>query len=122
MTASDQQRRSRPVSLVDVRPLTESPAFARLFAGRAIAGIGGQLTLVAVGLNVYALTRSTFAVALVGVVALVPTILAGLYGGMLADAFDRRVVALGSPIVSWLSALTDATPSLAGPETGGAPD
>src|SRR5437763_1743475 len=102
---------------ISVRP--ESPAFARLFAGTSVAGIGGQLTLVAVGLNVYALTRSTFAVALVGVVALVPTILAGLYGGMLADAFDRRVVALCSAIVSWLSTVTIATLSWTGHETAG---
>ena len=91
--------------LVDLSPLRESPAFARLFLGRSVAGIGGQLTIVAAGLNVYALTRSTFDVALIGVVALVPTILAGLYGGMLADAFDRRVVAIASAAVSWLATL-----------------
>lgn len=91
--------------LVDLSPLRESPAFARLFLGRSIAGIGGQMTVVAAGLNVYALTHSTFAVSLIGVVALVPTILAGLYGGMLADAFDRRVVAIASAAVSWLATL-----------------
>ena len=91
--------------LVDLSPLSASPAFARLFAGRAVAGIGGQLTIVAAGLNVYALTRSTFDVSLIGVVALVPTILAGLYGGMLADAFDRRVVAVSSAVVSWAASL-----------------
>ena len=94
---------------VDLSPLRASPAFARLFAGRAIAGIGGQLTIVAAGLNVYALTRSTFDVALIGVVALVPTIIAGLYGGMLADAFDRRVVAVSSAVVSWTASLGLAT-------------
>jgi len=92
----------RPL-LVDVTPLRTSPAFARLFAGSAISGIGTQLTLVAVGLEIYALTGSTFAVALVGVVSLVPMILAGLYGGMLADAFDRRTVALASAVAAWLS-------------------
>src|SRR3954467_15424749 len=101
MTASDQQtRRGRAGSLVDIRPLTESPAFARLFTGRAVAGIAGQLTLVAGGLSVHAPGGSPFAVALPGVVALVPTILAGLYGGMIADAFDRRLVALGSALLS----------------------
>lgn len=91
--------------LVDLSPLSASPPFARLFAGRAVAGIGGQLTIVAAGLNVYALTGSTFDVSLIGVVALVPTILAGLYGGMLADAFDRRVVAITSAVVSWAASL-----------------
>jgi MFS family permease len=108
---------ARAGALVDTSPLRESAAFARLFAGRSIAGIGSQLTVVAVGLNVYALTRSTFAVSLTGVVALVPTILAGLYGGMLADAFDRRTVALVSAAVSWLSTLALATLSWTGTET-----
>ena len=117
MPASDRTRSGRRGSLVDLRPLTESPAFARLFAGRAVAGIGGQLTITAVGLNVYALSRSTFAVALTGVIALVPTILAGLYGGMIADAFDRRLVALGSAVLSWASTLALAALSWAGLQT-----
>ncbi|WP_243844340.1 MFS transporter [Salinibacterium sp. ZJ454] len=88
---------------VDLTPLRQSPAFARLWAGNTIAGIGSQMTVVAVGLHVYALTQATFAVAMVGTVALLPMVLAGLYGGMLADAFDRRKVALASAIVAWLS-------------------
>ena len=117
MAAPDRSLPGRRGSFVDLRPLTESPAFARLFAGRAVAGIGGQLTIVAVGLNVYALSRSTFAVALTGVLALVPTILAGLYGGMIADAFDRRLVALGSALLSWASTLALAILSWTGTET-----
>ncbi|MDH2445039.1 MFS transporter [Amnibacterium sp. CER49] len=104
-------------ALVDLEPITASAPFARLLAGRSIAGIGSQLTIVAVGLNVYALTGSTFAVSLTGVVALVPMILAGLYGGMLADAFDRRVVALVSGLLSWASTVAIAVLSWAGAET-----
>lgn len=59
------------------------------------------MTVVAVGLHVYELTNSTFAVAMVGGVALVPMIFAGLYGGMLADAFDRRIVAMLSATIAW---------------------
>lgn len=40
---------------------------------------------------------------MVGTVALVPMIVAGLFGGMLADAFDRRKVALVAALVAWLS-------------------
>jgi hypothetical protein len=119
MPLPDRSRSGRGGSLVDLSPLTESPAFARLFAGRAVAGIGGQLTLIAVGLNVYALTSSTFAVSLTGVIALVPTILAGLYGGMIADAFDRRLVALGSALLSWMSTLALAVLSWTGMHTAG---
>ncbi|TFB79771.1 MFS transporter [Terrimesophilobacter mesophilus] len=87
--------------LIDLSPLRESPAFARLWAGNAIAGVGNQMTVVAVGLHIYELTGSTFAVAMVGGVALVPMIIAGLYGGMLADAFDRRLVAMVSALIAW---------------------
>ncbi|WP_416351966.1 MFS transporter [Subtercola sp. RTI3] len=91
---------------VDLTPLRESPAFARLWLGGAISGIGGQMTIVAVGLHIYDLTNSTFAVSLVGVFALVPMIVFGLYGGILADSFDRRLVALISAIVAWVSTAT----------------
>lgn len=69
-------------------------------------GIGAQLTVVAVGLQVYALTHSTLAVALVGGIALLPMIVAGLWGGMLADVFDRRSVLLVSTSVGWLSTIS----------------
>ncbi|RWZ61637.1 MFS transporter [Labedella populi] len=90
---------------MDLSPLRQSPAFARLWIGSAIAGIGGQMTIVAVGLHIYAITGSTFAVAMVGTIALIPMIIAGLYGGMLADAFDRRTVALASASVAWLATI-----------------
>ncbi|MEZ5189713.1 MAG: MFS transporter [Schumannella sp.] len=92
-------------ALVDLTPLRASPAFARLYAGTAVSGIGAQLTIVAVGLQVYDITRSTLAVSLVGGIALVPLIVAGLWGGMLADSFDRRTVAIVSAIVGWGSTL-----------------
>ncbi|MBN9631486.1 MAG: MFS transporter [Actinobacteria bacterium] len=88
---------------VDLSPLKESPAFTRLWAGGAISGIGGQMTVVAVGLHIYDLTHSTLAVSLVALFALVPMIVFGLYGGVLADAFDRRTVALVTAIVAWAS-------------------
>ncbi|MFF1634827.1 MFS transporter [Leifsonia sp. NPDC058248] len=88
---------------VDLSPLRESPAFARLWLGGAISGIGGQMTIVAVGLHIYDLTGSTLAVSFVALFALLPMIVFGLYGGVLADAFDRRLVALVTAIVAWTS-------------------
>ena len=102
--------------LVDLSPLRESPAFARLWIGGAITGIGGQMTIVAVGLQVYDLTASTFAVSLVGVIALIPMICFGLYGGMLADAFDRRTVALTAAVVTWVSTAIIAVLAWSGSE------
>jgi len=90
---------------VDLSPFRESPAFLRLWIGTNIANIGGQMTLVAVGLHIFDLTGDTGAVALVGVVGLLPMIIAGIYGGLLADSFDRRIVALLSETVAWLSVI-----------------
>jgi hypothetical protein len=61
------------------------------------------MTIVAVGLQIYDLTGSTLAVSLVALFALGPMIVFGLYGGVLADAFDRRRVALVTAIVAWAS-------------------
>lgn len=91
--------------LIDLTPFRVSPAFARLWTGTTLAGLGGQLTIMAVMLHMYDLTQSTFAVAMIAVVGLAPMILAGLYGGMLADAFDRRTVALIAALVTFVSTL-----------------
>ncbi|ROQ38210.1 transmembrane secretion effector [Frondihabitans sp. PhB188] len=109
----------RKTLFVDISPLRESPAFARLWIGSSISGIGAQLTLVAVGLEIYDITRSTFAVALVGVISLVPMIAAGLYGGMLADAFDRRLVALLAAVVAWVTTAAIALHAYLGLENVG---
>jgi MFS family permease len=90
---------------IDLRPFTASPAFARMWFGSTLSGLGGQLTIVAVMLHVYALTHDTFAVSMIAVAGLIPMVFAGLYGGMLADAFDRRVVALAAASVTFASTL-----------------
>ena len=70
-----------------------------------LSGIGAQLTIVAVGLQIYNITNDTFAVGLVGAVALIPMLFAGPWGGMLADRFDRRTVILAALTVAWLSTI-----------------
>ncbi|MCL2785343.1 MAG: MFS transporter [Propionibacteriaceae bacterium] len=87
--------------LVDITPLRESAPFRRLWWGRGLAVVGGQLTVMAVALEIYDLTRSTFMVGLLGVFALVPLVIMGLYGGSLVDHHDRRTVALISGLVMW---------------------
>ncbi|MDQ1204051.1 MFS transporter [Microbacterium sp. SORGH_AS_0862] len=103
--------------LIDVRPLTTSAPYARMWIGSTLAGLGGQLTIVAVMLHVYALTGSDFAVAMVAVAGLIPMVLAGLYGGMLADAFDRRVVALVAACITFASTALLAALAWFGDET-----
>lgn len=97
-------------TFVDLAPLKASPAFARLWVGQSISGIGAWLTTTAVSLLIFDIAQplygdaqATLLVALVGPIALVPMIIAGIWGGMLVDAFDRRTVALVTAIVGWLS-------------------
>lgn len=96
-------------AILDLRPFRASSAFAKLWIGSTLAGLGGQLTIVTVMLHVFELTGSTLAVSMVAVAGLVPMIIAGLYGGMLADAFDRRRVALLAAVVTFASTALLAT-------------
>ena len=78
----------------DLTPLRVSLDYRRLWAAHSISNIGQQMTAVAVGIQVYALTHSSFAVGMVGLFQLVPLIGFGLYGGMLSDVHDRRRLGL----------------------------
>ncbi len=91
--------------LLDLTPLRASPAFRRLVVGLGVSNLGAQLTVVAVGLQVYAITGSTLSVGVLGICALVPLVLLGLYGGALVDAHDRRRVALASAAGLWVVTL-----------------
>jgi MFS family permease len=80
--------------LADVTPLRESAAFRRLWAGTTLSSVGSALTGFAVVLQVYDLTRSPFAVGVLGVAQMVPTLAVGLLGGPVTDVFDRRKLVL----------------------------
>ena len=108
-------RRARWRSLLtDVRPLQASAAYRRLFLGNTVAQLGQQMTTVAVAVQVYDLTRSSFYVGLVGVFALVPLVALGLYGGAVADAVDRRTLALVASAGLWLVSVVLAVQAFAG--------
>ena len=80
--------------LTDITPVRESPQFRRLWVGTTLSGVGSSFTLFAVPLQVYDITRSSFAVGAIGVASVVPTITIGMFGGSLADAVDRRKLVL----------------------------
>lgn len=88
--------------LIDLTPLRLSAPFRRLWWGLGISNLGSQLTQVAVGLQVYAITRSTLAVGILGICVLVPLVGLGLYGGALTDLYDRRKVALIASSGLWI--------------------
>lgn len=106
-----------PRLLADLSPLRESRDFRRLWTGTALSAVGTQLTLVAVSLEVYELTQSSLYVGMLGVVGLVPLVLAGLYGGSVVDAYDRRKVALFSAAILWLTTIGIAVQAWLGLES-----
>lgn len=91
--------------LTDVRPLRASADYRRLWVGSTVSQLGQQMTAVTVAIQVFAISRSTFAVGLVGLFSLVPLIAFGLYGGAIADAMDRRKLALIASSGLWVSSL-----------------
>lgn len=100
--------------LSDVRPLRVSPAYRRLWLGQTVSAFGTQMTIVAIAYEVYTLTGSSFSVGLIGLAGLLPLVLGGLYGGALADAFDRRRVALASALGLWVCSMVLVAHSAAG--------
>ncbi|GAC80235.1 MFS-type transporter involved in bile tolerance, Atg22 family [Gordonia malaquae] len=79
--------------LADTTPLANTH-FRRLWWANIITVIGAQLTVVAVPAQIYAMTGSSAYVGLTGVFGLVPLVVFGLWGGALADVFDRRRILL----------------------------
>ncbi len=78
--------------LADITPLRTSANFRRLWFGLAVSGIGSQLTIVALAYQAYVMTHSTLVVGLIGLVELIPSLVGGIGGGAVIDAFDRRSV------------------------------
>nr|WP_218848957.1 MFS transporter [Nocardioides perillae] len=77
--------------LADTRPLQDAH-FRRLWQANIVTVVGAQLTVVVVPAQIYAMTGSSAYVGLTGVFGLVPLVVFGLWGGALADAFDRRTI------------------------------
>ncbi|WP_418952495.1 MFS transporter [Streptomyces albireticuli] len=105
-------RRSR--FLADLTPLRSSVDFRRLWFGQTVSWIGQQMTALAVSLQVYAITGSTFSVGMVGLCSLVPLVVFGLYGGAVADTVDRRALGLVSATGATLLSVALATAALLG--------
>jgi MFS family permease len=100
--------------LADTRPLSD-PHFRRLWSANIVTVVGAQLTVVAVPAQIYAETGSSAYVGLTGVFGLVPLVVFGLWGGALADHFDRRSLLLvtttgliGTSALFWLQAAAGA--------------
>lgn len=104
---------------IDLTPLRESPGFRLLYLARVASLLVYGILGVAMNLQVYELTQSSLQVALVTVTTAVPMGVFLIWGGILADRTDRRLLlvrsrriyVLGILILTVNAAL--ASPSLA---------
>lgn len=102
---------------LDLTPLRASPAFRTLWLSQVATTAGRQFVVVAVPFQVYVLTHSSLAVGLLGIFQAVPIVIAGLYGGALADRLDRRrlqltnkTIVAGGSVALALTAISSRTP------------
>ncbi|HEY1620943.1 MAG TPA: MFS transporter, partial [Streptosporangiaceae bacterium] len=83
-------RRLRP----DLGPLRHSADFRRLYFGQAASLAGSMITYVAMPYQAYQLTHESLVVGLLSLAELGPLVAAALFGGLLADRMDRRLMIL----------------------------
>ncbi len=88
--------------VIDTRPL-RVVAYRRMWVGNGVSYFGFQFTSVAVPVEMFAITNSSAWVGLLGLAALVPLLIFGLWGGAAADVVDRRKLLLASSTLAWLS-------------------
>lgn len=83
---------------LDVEPLRVSRDFRLIWGGLFISELGYQFTLVAVYVQVYAITRSPAAVGLVGLFSFVALLFGSIVSGAMIDAYDRRRLMLAAQV------------------------
>ncbi|MGH2756282.1 MAG: MFS transporter, partial [Actinomycetota bacterium] len=77
-------------AFVDISPLRESTPYRALWLGQLVSLLGTNMRFVAVAWQIFALTGSTVAVGLVGLVEVVPLIAFSILGGAIVDTSDRK--------------------------------
>ena len=83
---------------IDATPLRVSRDFRILFIAGAITLVGSFASYVALPMQMARITHSYVAVGLMGVVELIPLVVFGLWGGVLADRVDRRRMVLSCEV------------------------
>src|SRR5689334_9562553 len=93
-------------AFIDLSPLARHRDYRLLFVGQLVSALGSFLTYVALPVQIYALTKSSAIVGMLGAVQLVPLALTALWGGAVADAIDRRTLLLWSEAILLCASLT----------------
>lgn len=93
-----------PVSPAGSESLFRHPPFQLYFWARGFSEFSHQMTAVAVGWQIYALTSSAFDLGLVGLVEFVPTAALVFIAGHAADRYERQRLAQSCQFVAGLTA------------------
>ena len=88
-------------------------AFVAFWLARIASSFGFQMLSVAVGWQIYAITRRAFDLGLIGLVQFVPSVLLALPAGHAADQFERRRIVLLGQVLEWIAIAALAWLSLA---------
>lgn len=75
---------------IDLTPLRKYRDFRLIFTAGLFSYFGSMITFVALPFQIKELTNSYWVVGLIGAVEIIPLIIFGLYGGVLADHVDRK--------------------------------
>jgi MFS family permease len=75
---------------IDLTPLKTSRDFRLLYIGQFVSQFGSSISYVVLPWQMYQLTKSNFAVGMLGVAEFVPMFIMAFVGGALADFIDRR--------------------------------
>jgi len=79
---------------IDATPLRISRDYRLLYTGQFVSAFGSAISYVVLPWQMYHLTKSTFAVGMLGVAEFVPMFVMAFVGGALADYIDRRRLVL----------------------------
>ncbi len=84
------------------------------WAGSVVSQLGSQMSSVAVSWQVYQLTHDPLMLGLTGLFTVVPMVLFSLYGGVVADALDRRRMLIVTQLILLCTTAILATTTLTG--------
>lgn len=91
---SPRRRRAWRSLTLDLSPLRDSREYRLLYTAQAISFFGSMMSFVALPWQMFQLTKSSFAVGMLGVAEFVSILSMAFIGGALADYVDRRRMVL----------------------------
>ena len=91
--------------------------FRRLWLSQLVSLTGSQMQAAAIDWHVYLLTHSPLALGLVGLSRVIPITALSLWGGVVADRYDRRKIMMATQLTMTLAAATLAVLTMTGRET-----